>query len=403
MNRKDHIKGLLLKFSRNRCSEDEIKQIVSYFRNNPNEQALPEAQEALQHIILEDNGQRKSENEVYAEIKNKIQYKKSLNINDKNKNQKLWLTSIAAIFITILSSSLFLYLTKPKQVEQVSVAKDSIILEREDGTVKALSEQGEFQLKKRDGQVIGGQKGNLLIYRKCQQASTKTEYNILRVPNGKRFKIQLSDGSIVFMNAGSSLKYPVNFPKKDNRQVFLTGEAFFKIAKDENRPFKVIAQNLEIGVLGTEFNVSAYPEDMATNVVLVEGAVQLKTGQHPKAKAILKPGQLASSNRSTNNLEINEVDTSIYTAWMEGEMVFRNISFENILKKMERHFGVTIINKNTTIAKEKFNASFGEESLFNILEYFRKTYGLDYTQQSDRQIIINPKTNKMNQDLEKEN
>ncbi|MBE7641533.1 DUF4974 domain-containing protein [Salegentibacter sp. BLCTC] len=396
MNQKNYIKSLLFKFSRNRCSEEEIEQIISYFQKNPKEQVLPEAKEVLKHIVLEKNERRKSKDKLYAEIEDRIYHQKTYSLPQRPKKQQVWFTSIAAIFITVLSGSLFLYLTKPKEVNQVPIAEDSIILEHEDGTLTGLSQKGNFQLTKPNGKVIGGQRGDLLVYNKHESASAKVEYNTLKTPNGKRFKVQLSDGSLVFMNAGSSLKYPVNFSRNDKREVFLIGEAFFKITKDLNRPFKVSAQNLEIGVLGTEFNVSAYPEDTTAAVVLVEGAVQLHTKQNKAEPSILKPGQLASTTKHIGDLKISEVDPSIYTSWMEGRMVFRNMSFEDILKKMERHFGVSIINKNKAIAKEKFNASFGQESILNILEYFKKTYGLEYTQECDKKFIINPKTNKMN-------
>jgi ferric-dicitrate binding protein FerR (iron transport regulator) len=260
--------------------------------------------------------------------------------------------------------------------------------------MEVISENGQLQLKGKNGKVIGGQKGNQLVYQKSEITSEEIIFNTLRIPYGKRFEIQLSDGSKVFMNAGSSLKYPVNFTKNDKREVFLTGEAFFKVAQDKDRQFIVKAENLEIGVLGTEFNVSAYPEDFSTNVVLVKGSVKLATKKDQQEMAILKPGQLGSSKRSNDAIEISEVETGIYTSWMQGELVFRNMSFENILKKMERHYNVKIINKNTELAKEKFNASFGHEPLHKILEYFKKIYGLNYTQKKDNIIIINQKIKK---------
>jgi hypothetical protein len=396
MNQKDYIKNLLLKFSRNSCNEQEIDEIVRYFRKNPEEQVLPEVQEVLKCVDFDNNTYRKPAEDLFAEIRKKIQNNKLRQLDSRRKKRKFWFASIAAVFVTILGGSLYFSLikNKPQHCEAPIASENAIILEREDGKLEAISENGQLQLIDKNGKIIGGQKGNLLVYQKSEITSEEIIFNTLRIPYGKRFEIQLSDGSKVFMNAGSSLKYPVNFPKNDKREVFLTGEAFFKVAQDKDRQFIVKAENLEIGVLGTEFNVSAYPEDFSTNVVLVEGSVKLATKKEQQEMAILKPGQLGSSKRSNDAIEISEVETRIYTSWMQGELVFRNMSFENILKKMERHYNVKIINKNTELAKEKFNASFGHEPLHKILEYFKKIYGLNYTQKKDNIIIINQKIKK---------
>src|SRR5690606_20389870 len=212
------------------------------------------------------------------------------------------------------------------------------------------------------------------------------------IPYGKRFSVQLSDGSSVTLNSGSTLRYPVNFSGANQREIFLTGEAFFKVAKDHKRPFYVRSEGLNVSVLGTEFNVSAYPDDSTSKVVLVEGSVELTANNK---RTIMKPGELANFKHDESAMEIRKVNTGLYTAWMQGGLVFRNMSFDDIVKKMERHYDVKIINNNKELASEKFNASFDEEPLKNILEYFKKTYGLSYTQKNDNTIIINSKTEKM--------
>src|SRR5690606_36367432 len=103
--------------------------------------------------------------------------------------------------------------------------------------------------------------------------SDKLAYNTLKIPFGKKFRLQLSDGTMVHINSGSTLKYPIKFIAGENRQVYLDGEAFFDVAKDKKHPFIVNADNLNVRVLGTHFNVSNYPEDAVTDVVLVEGSV----------------------------------------------------------------------------------------------------------------------------------
>ncbi|WP_423818625.1 FecR domain-containing protein [Salinimicrobium sp. TIG7-5_MAKvit] len=386
MNQKEYIQKLMLKFSRNRCNQAEIEELVQYFLKNPEETVLPEEWEVL-HPELYRSIQTHNGNHLFKQIEKKIQNKKVKQLR-VNRNNLRVVYGVAAILILILGCAFYFgFIENEWQPYQAPITTaNEIILEREDGKIEKISEEGQLQLTDKNGKVIGDQRGNQLIYQNGMKASEELVYNTLKIPYGKRFEVQLSDGTLVMMNSGSSLRYPVNFSKMGNREVILTGEAFFSVAKDKDRAFIVKADELEIGVLGTEFNVSAYPEDPEINVVLVEGSVELSV-KGDYEKSILQPGQLASVEQSDNTLEIREVDTEIYTAWMKGGLVFRNMTFSNMLKKMERHYDVVIMNRATELGREKFNASFGNEPIEKILKYFQETYGLEYTQQKNIIII----------------
>ena len=238
--------------------------------------------------------------------------------------------------------------------------------------------------------MVGVRNGNKLVY--DQGEELKLVYNTLTVPNGKQFSIVLSDGSNVHLNSGSSIKYPINFLKGQQRQVFLTGEAFFEVAHDQVYSFIVNAQDLNIHVYGTKFNVSNYPEDRDTEVVLVEGSVSLRENLviGDKPEVYLKPGYMGIYNRSDNNISQEEVNTSIYTSWMNGNLVFRNISFENIIQKLQRHYNVVIINNNKKLARETFNATIEteHETIEQVFNYFNKVYQIEY-KIIENKIIIN--------------
>ena len=116
-------------------------------------------------------------------------------------------------------------------------------------------------------------------------------YNTLKIPYGKQFEVELSDGTIVHLNSGTTLRYPVAFLKNQNRKVFLTGEAFFEVAKDKAHPFTVSTQELNVEVLGTKFNASSYTEDVTTDIVLVEGKVALYKDKKENNNSVkLTPG-----------------------------------------------------------------------------------------------------------------
>lgn len=172
--------------------------------------------------------------------------------------------------------------------------------------------------------------------------------------------------------------------------VYLNGEAFFDVAKDKAHPFIVNADNLNVRVLGTHFNVSNYPEDSHTDVVLVEGSVGMYSkGQNfdPEKNVVLKPGFKGSFNKASFAINTKEVTTGIYTAWIRGELVFRDMTFKNICKKLERHYNISIENNDAALANEKFNASFKDESIENIMSYFNEIHAMKYTINNNKVTI----------------
>jgi ferric-dicitrate binding protein FerR (iron transport regulator) len=268
---------------------------------------------------------------------------------------------------------------------------NAVTLQRENGDIEVISEAGTSQVQNLMGKVVGVRHGNKLVYEEGEDL--KLVYYTLSVPNGKQFNIVLSDGTDVHLNSGSSIRYPINFIKGQQRQVFLTGEAFFDVAHDQKHPFIVNAQDLAIRVYGTKFNVSNYPEYRDTEVVLVDGSVSLREsnlGTGAREEVFLKPGFMGVFNKADNNISQEEVNTANYTSWMNGNLVFRNTSFENIIQKLERHYNVVIINNNKKLASETFNATIETklETIEQVFNYFNKVYEIEY-KIIENKIIIN--------------
>ena len=170
--------------------------------------------------------------------------------------------------------------------------QDSITLQLENGDIEEITEDGTSIIKNSAGKVIGVQSGKKLVY---EGTDTQKElvYNTLSVPNGQKFKIELSDGTIIHLNSGSSIKFPISFIIGEQRRVFLKGEAYFEVAHNRDHPFVVNSQNLDITVYGTKFNVSNYPEDSDVEIVLVDGSVSLiesHTTKSNNAEVFLRPG-----------------------------------------------------------------------------------------------------------------
>jgi ferric-dicitrate binding protein FerR (iron transport regulator) len=160
------------------------------------------------------------------------------------------------------------------------------------------------------------------------------------------------------------------------------------VEKDKEHPFNVNTQNVNVEVLGTKFNVDTYSENISTDVVLVEGKVSLYKDQKTKENQVfLKPRQKGSNERGQSKITTEEVNTDYYTAWVTGSLVFKNASFDEIIKKLERRYNVTFINRNKTLGKEIFNARFDNEPIEVVLKYFSDSYAIDYDIDRDRITI----------------
>mgnify|MGYP000170709962 CR=1 FL=1 len=337
----------------------------------------------------------RNKHNVFKDEAHKIQMKQSIhrNVNDRKKVKEYfnWL-NIAASLTLLISLGIGFTYYNGNLLDESNLVSDteSIAIQLEDGNTQIINENRTSQLIDKNGNVLGQQSGNQLVYNSDVKNDVLV-YNTLTVPYGKQFELQLSDGTNVHLNAGTSLKYPVKFVKGKNREVFLNGEAFFNVAKEVNHPFIVSANEIDVRVLGTQFNISSYPEDNHISTVLIEGAVNIyKSGEHfnQEAGTNLQPGFKATWKKGVKQITVEETDTKMYTAWIDGKIIFRRAPFENILKKLERHYNVVIVNNNDSLNKVKFGASFDTETIERVFEILNENYNIDYRIE-DNKIIIN--------------
>lgn len=332
----------------------------------------------------------------YSTINEKTAWKSIIEKIEKKRKKSIfsikmkpWL-KYAAAFVGIVGLSYFFVddFTSTEDFKQI-VNEESITLETGDGNTKLITSGEKINILNSEGDVVVVQKGNKLLYSN-EKKLEKVVYNVLKVPHGKRFQLVLSDGSKIHLNSGSSLKYPIKFIEGNKRLVFLRGEALFDVSEDKSHPFIVSTNNLDVRVFGTQFNVSSYREDSAINTVLVEGSVQVYNREDPQQKIMIIPGERASWDRSTQNISTSKVNIELYTAWIDGSLILNGFTFENILKKLERSYNVSIICNNKELNKEIFSARFNVdiESIENILDYINEIHPFTYTK-SKNQFIIN--------------
>jgi len=276
---------------------------------------------------------------------------------------------------------------KRNSSSEIIPKKNEITLEIPGG--KQILIEKEKNIFKEKSYVSLHKNSNQIIYKKNNKLK-EIFYHTLNVPYGKTWNLILSDGTKVYLNSGSSLKYPVSFIEGLPRTVFLNGEAFFEVKNNNNNNiFEVYSNGVSVEVYGTKFNFKNFIEDDNLNVVLVEGSVQIKNIVTNKSTK-LSPGFMGSVSKKTNLISKTKVNTKLYTSWVNGRVIFRNEKFDQIIKKLERLYNVTIINNNKIISGEPFNASFdiNSEPIDDVLGNFKQIYDIDY-QISNNKIIIN--------------
>ncbi len=208
----------------------------------------------------------------------------------------------------------------------------------------------------------------------------KISYIKTVVPKGKKEKVILADGTRVWLNSESTLRYPVKMGRKI-RKVFLTGEAFFDVTKNKKKPFVVVANNFSVRVLGTAFDVNAYPDNNSIQTVLVRGKVSIHVTNDNSSgslNAILEPGERAIYERSSNKIGVQEVDTKQFTSWMKGRLVFKKTPLTEVVKRLNRWYNVNICIHDDSIKSYLYTVSFKKETLQQALSILQKMTPIVY-------------------------
>lgn len=204
-----------------------------------------------------------------------------------------------------------------------------------------------------------------------------TVYNTVETPLGMRSSLTLPDGTKVWLNAGSKISYPVLFADEE-RNVALTGEAYFEVKKDWKWPFVVSTKNMNIVVTGTSFNCNAYPENEQVQTVLVEGEVTLMN--HSATELVsMRPGELATFDNEDQSITKTKTDLQKYIAWKNGKLMFRDDKMNKVVEKLERWYNVEFEIADKEIADYVYTATFIDESLDQVLKMLSLSAPIRYT------------------------
>jgi transmembrane sensor len=353
---------------------------------------------------------KNDEDETEQALKSRIHARLLKTIHSEKPHRTIshhqWLRSAAAAVIVVLSVSLYLTFlyksskselatkseTETKLKNDIAPGGNKAILTLANGSTilldsasnGTLTHQGNIKVQKLANGLISYNKNAKQIIPNDQPV-----YNTISTPRGGEYQVTLSDGTKVWLNSASSINFPVAFNGKE-RKVIITGEAYFEVAKNKDKPFKVEANSTEVEVLGTHFNVNAYDDESSIKTTLLEGKVKVSVnGQsNHQSPEFLLPGQQADINKEGNIRIREDVDTEETVAWMHGHFQFTSADLQTILRQIARWYDVTIfyngniklhftgqLNKNLNVSKIFETLSLTNEVHFKI---------------EDKKIIVTP-------------
>ncbi|TGV02177.1 FecR family protein [Flavivirga rizhaonensis] len=267
----------------------------------------------------------------------------------------------------------------------IKIGTDKATLTLEDGS-DVILEKGQVY---ESNHVASN--GEELVYKTSKQKQTTDNYNILTIPRGGQFYILLSDGTKVWLNSESQLKYPIAFTEGKTRQVELVyGEAYFDVSPNtehKGAKFKVFNRSQEVEVLGTEFNIKAYKDDTNISTLLVEGKVSVSTAVENQ---VLVPNQQSTLNLETNKISITTVaDVYNETAWRDGIFSFENKPLKEIFKVLSRWYDMDVIIENKVKTEERFIGTFNKSnSIEDILIAIKSTNFINSYEINDKTLTI---------------
>jgi ferric-dicitrate binding protein FerR (iron transport regulator) len=283
-------------------------------------------------------------------------------------------------------------LRQPVATHDVAPGHEGAVLTLADGKQIVLDSAGDGSLARQGGMAITKEHAGQLVYQTEPTGvfPQATMYNTLTTPRGRRTAVVLSDGTKVWLNAASSIKFPAAFMGKD-RTVELSGEAYFEVAKDAGKPFRVKVNrpggNMNVEVLGTSFNIMAYDDEATSSTTLVDGSVKVVTGT---GASLLKPGQqlLAGSDGKTSLVADADVQKAI--AWKDGNFVFRGDGLDAIMKQLARWYDIDV-RYDSPVTDHYTGKISRQVNISQVLKMLQAAGGVNFTV-DNRQVRVSPKT-----------
>ena len=301
-----------------------------------------------------------------------------------------WFPYAAAIVLILSVGGVFYFSGDKEQTEILPIAKNEVqvpgsraVLILPDGRkVDLENEVLRSDLAQGDSLLLVSARS--LKYRDIDSPDTTEIFHTLEIPRGGEYLLTLSDGTMIYLNSESTLSFPVKFQGKE-RKVYLTGEAYFKVAKNTEHPFVVTAGELEVLVTGTTFGVRAYKDEKDIQTTLESGQVTVRV----EGKSVkLVPNKQVLFNKSTMGLEVRDVDVDLYLAWVDGRLVYDNCPLEKILTDLGRWYNIDVFYSRDELRSYQFSLNMKKHEEFTqVLELIGKTGEVQF-EIKDNTVIV---------------
>ncbi|WP_420603438.1 FecR family protein [Flagellimonas sp.] len=378
---------LVIKYLTDTITDEELLTLFDWLKSRKNQHIFKVLSKVNQNLDLS-----------YMPIDVESAYQKTFGVSENierptRKKYRIF-AKYAAILIVLFSTVLGIRSLLNTYGSGKADNNPKITLEIGEGALHTLEKNGSGTIFNEKNISIATLKQGTLVYNSSKKSEIDSTLNQLTVPYGKRFELKLSDGSTIFLNAGSRLKYPRFFTGQNNREVYLEGEAFFNIQENKSQPFIVHTEKMNVRVYGTKFNVTNYKDDNQVSAVLTEGSIAVYNPILPfneEKLLVIKPGQRVAT--SNDVFIVQEIDPEKYIAWSENKLHFVNDRFGEIIKKLERHFNTVIENRSPQLNDLRYTGTFTTETLTQILDAFRSHTAFEYKLTKNK-IIIEDTTSK---------
>lgn len=342
-----HIETLFQRFSNQQASEEEVRELFRLLSQELNDQdfiSLLEAEMELSALNVPEDQKRRDQ--VLLKIKEVIGVIEGKPAVPARKRNYKWLAVAAAVATMVFGAGLFYYAQQSKKDSLQNMAVTSDIPAGKEGATLTLASGKKIRLgdvvngllAEEAGVMVSKSANGQLEYKISGSDADPNKMNTLSTAKGETYSVRLPDGSLVYLNAASSLTYAASLNERGRRVVRLSGEGYFQVAKDKRHPFVVKTANQEVEVLGTHFNVNAYPDEKTVTTTLLEGSVKVVAGGKQQ---MIKPGEQARNNGGS--IQVAEVNVESITDWKDGDFYLNRVNFKTAMRKIARWYDVEFV------------------------------------------------------------
>ena len=376
------IADILFAYIKGTISECELEELTKWV------EAAEEHRELFQQIVTSVSYQDKEA--VYRRFDSYYDFDR-LRGAIRGRKRGIWKYVAAAAVIALpLLVSLLLQIRQEgifpeERMREISLlpGKSMATLTLSDGSSKLLSPEN-FDLMDGSKRIVNDP-GGLNYQVEDTSECMETAYNEITVPRGGEYKVTLDDGTRIWVNSESYIRFPVVF-HGDERRIWVSGEVFLEVTKDSERPFVVNTEKLDIKVLGTQFNVRAYPDEKCIQTTLVEGCVRVDNSLGKVA--VLAPSEQLLYNAQNGKHEVREVDTELYVSWKDGVYVFVSQRLEDIMLLISKWYDVDVFYQNSTVKDIIFSGRLKRyENAETLLKVFERLGGVRFSIQGKTVIV----------------